>query len=64
MPVWLLDVHGWLLLAIFLLAMDFWAWNRVQPAFLGLPLWVGYFIVLSALQTAVMLRLVRRRPTA
>jgi SSS family solute:Na+ symporter len=64
MPIWLLDVHGWLLLVIFLLAMDFWAWNRVQPAFLGLPLWVGYFIVLSALQTAVMLRLVRRRPAA
>jgi SSS family solute:Na+ symporter len=61
-PTWLADRYTWLLLAIFVLAMDFWAWDRGEPAFLGIPLWVGYFIVLSVLQTAVMLHLVRKKP--
>ncbi len=62
MPAWLASGHAWLLLAIFLLAMDFWAWDRVQPVLLGIPLWAGYFVGLSALQTAVMVHLVRRQP--
>ncbi len=61
-PAWLADRYTWLLLAIFVLAMDFWAWNLSEPVFLGIPMWVGYFIVLSALQTVVMLYLVKRQP--
>lgn len=59
-PEWLQNRYVWLLLAIFLLAMDFWAWDRVEPVFWGVPLWVGYFIVLSALQTVVMMYLIRQ----
>jgi len=58
-PGWLHNVYFWLLAAIFILAMDFWAWGKSEPSFAGIPLWVGYFIALSALQTAVMLRLVK-----
>jgi hypothetical protein len=47
------------LAGIFFLAMDFWAWGKAEPTFMGIPLWVGYFIALSALQTVVMLRLVK-----
>ena len=60
MPEWLSDRYVWLLTAIFLLAMDFWAWGRVGPILFGVPLWVGYFIVLSALQTMVMVYLIRK----
>jgi SSS family solute:Na+ symporter len=58
-PTWLRNVYFWLLVGIFLLAMDFWAWREAEPTLAGIPLWVGYFIVLSALQTGVMLRLTR-----
>ena len=44
----------------FLLAMDFWAWGKVEPIIFGVPLWVGYFVVLSALQTIVMVHLIRK----
>jgi hypothetical protein len=60
MPEWLHDRYVWLLFTIFLLAMDFWAWGRVEPIIFGIPLWVGYFVVLSALQTVVMVPLIRR----
>jgi SSS family solute:Na+ symporter len=59
-PAWLADRCFWLPAVIFVLAMDFWAWGRVQPVLLGLPLWVVYFVLLSALQTAAMGFLVRR----
>jgi len=58
-PAWLQNIYFWLLAGIFLLAMDFWAWGEAEPTLAGIPLWVGYFIVLSALQTGVMLRLTR-----
>jgi hypothetical protein len=40
--------------------MDFWAWRKTDPLFWGIPLWVGYFVVLSVLQTIVMVFLMRR----
>jgi SSS family solute:Na+ symporter len=60
MPVWLYDRYVWLLFTIFVLAMDFWAWGKVEPIIFGIPLWVGYFVVLSALQTVVMVYLIRK----
>ena len=53
-PAWLRDPYFWMLAALFALAMDFWAWGRSGPTVLGMPVWIGYFVVLSALQTAVM----------
>ncbi len=60
LPQWLSDRYVWIFLGIFLLALDFWAWGKTEPLFWGIPLWVGYFVVLSALQTIVMVYLVRR----
>jgi hypothetical protein len=60
-PKWLTDPYFWLLAGIFVLAMDFWAWGKVEPTVWGIPLWVGYFMILSALQTVVMLMLVNRK---
>lgn len=59
-PKWLSSVYFWLFAGIFILAMDFWAWGKVSPTFWGIPLWVGYFVMLSALQTVVMLRMTNK----
>ena len=59
-PAWLGDPYVYVSLAIFMLACDFWAWDAVRPQWAGMPFWLSYFIVLSALQTVVMVRLVRR----
>jgi SSS family solute:Na+ symporter len=59
-PEWFFERYVWLFFTIFLLAMDFWAWGKVEPIIFGIPLWVGYFVVLSALQTIVMVALIRR----
>jgi SSS family solute:Na+ symporter len=58
-PQWLSNPSFWLLAAIFVLAMDFWAWEKVKPTLWGIPLWVGYFVILSALQTIVMIYWIR-----
>ena len=60
-PGWLLNPYFWLLTAIFILAMDFWAWGTVEPVVWGIPMWVGYFVILSALQTVLMLRLIKSK---
>jgi SSS family solute:Na+ symporter len=60
LPAWLYDRYVWILFTIFLLAMDFWTWGSVKPIFFGIPLWVGYFIVLSGLQTVVMVYWIRK----
>lgn len=60
MPGWLTDRHVLVQVAIFLLAMDFWAWGISRPFFLGVPLWIAYFVLLSALQTAAMACMIRR----
>jgi uncharacterized protein (DUF983 family) len=54
LPGWLTNPYGYLLAVIFLAAMDFWAWGETTPLWAGLPVWMGYFIVLSALQTLAM----------
>lgn len=59
-PAWLRDPFFWILTALFFLAMDFWAWGRTCGLILGLPVWIYYFIILSALQTAAMYFWVRR----
>jgi solute:Na+ symporter, SSS family len=61
MPEWLYDRYVWLFFGIFLLAMDFWAWGKVEPVFFGIPLWVGYFVILSALQTIIMVYLINKK---
>jgi solute:Na+ symporter, SSS family len=60
MPGWLSDPYFYLMLAVFILALDFWAWGKAYPQWAGIPIWLGYFVVLSALQTFLMIRLVRR----
>jgi len=60
MSGWLTDRYALVQVAIFLLAMDFWAWGISQPFFLGVPLWIAYFVLLSALQTAAMACMIRR----
>jgi len=59
-PKWLFNRYVWLLFGVFLLGMDFWAWGRVQPVIFGIPLWVGYFIILSAMQTIIMIFLIKK----
>jgi len=56
---WLSNIYFWLFTGIFILAMDFWAWGKVEPTVWGIPLWVGYFLMLSGLQTVVMLRMTK-----
>jgi SSS family solute:Na+ symporter len=58
-PQWLRDPYTYVLGGIFMLGIDVWAWGAVHPIFLGIPAWIWYFIGLSALQTAVMLFMVR-----
>jgi len=53
-PAWMRDPYVYLLAGIFVLAMDFWAWGRAYPLFLGIPLWIFYFVGLSLLQTVIM----------
>ncbi len=59
-PQWLYDPYFWALTLVFILSLDFWAWGRSKPQWAGLPLWMGYFVGLSALQTVLMICLVRR----
>ncbi|MFW6147089.1 MAG: sodium:solute symporter family transporter [Thermodesulfobacteriota bacterium] len=62
-PAWILDPYLYGSLAIFSLAMDFWAWDAIKPQWSGIPFWVMYFVLLSAMQTFLMVRLVRRDKT-
>jgi solute:Na+ symporter, SSS family len=59
-PGWMRNPFFYALTGIFLLAMDFWAWGKTTPVVFGIPLWMIYFIVLSSIQTAVMVAWVRR----
>jgi SSS family solute:Na+ symporter len=63
LPAWLSDPYFYLILGIFVLSMDFWAWDRSSPRLLGVPLWLGYFVILSTLQTIIMVKLINRRPS-
>jgi SSS family solute:Na+ symporter len=59
LPVWLTDRYFLMLMGIFVLAMDFWAWGSVKPTIMGFPAWMAYFVLLSAAQMAVMAHLIR-----
>ena len=61
MPSWLRSPYFYLLTGIFALGMDFWAWGKNEPLFMGIPLWIGYFIMLSLTQTGVMLAWVGKK---
>ena len=56
---WLRDPYLYRFLIIFVLAMDGWAWNRVEPIVFGIPAWMFYFVALSAIQTVMMVYWVR-----
>jgi SSS family solute:Na+ symporter len=53
--------YGLALGAVFLAAMDFWNWGKVAPLILGIPGWVWYSIGLSAVQTVLMVLMLRGR---
>jgi SSS family solute:Na+ symporter len=59
-PAWLQNPHLYLLSGIFLLAIDFWAWGKPGPMVAGIPAWIFYFVLLSGLQTVVMVSWVKR----
>jgi len=59
-PAWIFDPYVYASVGIFALALDFWAWDTIKPQWGGIPLWVMYFVVLSAMQTVLMVQLVRR----
>ena len=46
---------------IFLLSIDFWAWDSATPLLFGVPVWLSYFVLLSAAQTIAMILLVKRK---
>jgi SSS family solute:Na+ symporter len=53
-PLWLRNPYVYCFAGLFILAMDFWAWNSVEPAWMGIPFWMIYFVILSAIQTVMM----------
>jgi SSS family solute:Na+ symporter len=61
-PIWLTNQHVYIFAVVFVLGMDFWAWEAVRPTLMGLPIWLFYFVLLSALQTGAMIWLVRSAP--
>jgi SSS family solute:Na+ symporter len=58
-PGWIGNRYVYLFGAIFILAMDYWAWNKAQPLLAGIPAWIGLFVLLSAVQTVGMVYMVR-----
>ncbi|MDJ0829139.1 MAG: hypothetical protein QNI92_04755 [Desulfobacterales bacterium] len=59
-PGWLTNPYFYIMSSIFILAMDFWAWEKVQPVVWGVPVWMLYFILLSGLQSIAMLFWLRK----
>ncbi|MFO8090065.1 MAG: sodium:solute symporter family protein [Desulfatiglandaceae bacterium] len=59
-PVFIKNPFFYIFSGIFVLSIDFWAWGLSSPLLLGLPLWLPYFILLSAGQTIAMILLVKR----
>ena len=39
---------------IFVMAIDWWQWRASTPTIFGFPYWMGYFVLLSAIQTVLM----------
>ncbi len=50
------------LAVLFLLSLDFWQWRKALPLIGGLPYWIWYFFLLSALLTLVMVYLSKSLP--
>jgi solute:Na+ symporter, SSS family len=64
LPLWWSDPYVYLMAGIFILGIDFWAWGAAAPLIVGIPAWIGYFILLSAAQTAVMALMIRSSGSA
>jgi len=63
-PKWLHNPYFYLMAGIFIMAMDFWNWDNIQPVFMGIPAWVWFFALLSTIQTIVMARMIKpKSPT-
>jgi len=60
LPGWIGNGYVYYFGGILVLAMDFWAWGKIKPLVGGIPLWIGYFVLLSALQTIGMVYLIRK----
>ncbi len=60
LPDWLKTPYPYLFLGIFLLSLDFWAWGKTAPLWAGVPFWWIYFVVLSGIQTVIMIHMTRR----
>jgi SSS family solute:Na+ symporter len=58
---WMRDPYVCASIAIFFLSLDFWAWGKDHPHWSGMPFWLGYFVILSAVQTFLMIHLVAKR---
>jgi len=62
LPQWFRSGYTWILILIFLLGVDVWAWEKSRPLLWGLPAWIWYFVGLSGLQVAVTAAMVREKP--
>jgi hypothetical protein len=60
LPAWATGPCALAVGAVFLLALDFWGRGEKEPILVGLPLWAWYFVLLSAVQTALMIGITRR----
>ena len=63
-PKWLHNPYLYLMAGIFILAMDFWNWGNIEPIFTGIPAWLWFFAILSAIQTIVMARMIKSKSPA
>jgi SSS family solute:Na+ symporter len=60
-PLWIRNPYLMAMTGLFILGIDFWAWGRVRPLIMGLPWWLGYFVVLSGVQMLFMWFMLRQR---
>ena len=44
---------------LFVLSMDFWAWDKTKPLVFGLPFWVFYYVFITLLVSFVFFLFVR-----
>ena len=64
LPRWLRSGYTWSLAAVFVLAVDVWAWETAEPLIWGMPVWLWYFVGLSGLQMGIMAIMVREKNAA